>query len=1246
MSTGISELFKGLGEMQAWVLLPMAAGAALWDSALAKGANHKYIKRVNAGVNPKTGKPRYRYYYNVASGYGVHHEQHMVVGSAFKHGEGHYHITKMHDDGSVTVRHDESGHETQLSREKLSTMLHDEHGAQLARYRGRLKVRSKRSGIAGHSARARLARFEKPGAKPKAAAPSGEIEAGQRATISGGHYFVGEKVKIVGPYAGGNLKGHWVVQRENGKDMAVRASHLTPDGAKPKADDERGPDTHAYARDKNGKRMKREGADMIPASKIEGDSAAHETLAAQWDRKAAVYERTGRGLEGTAAQKRAADVADFRKQAADHRREAAKRAVGDDAAETKAEHTGVSTHWKGDRAEYTGSTREMHGGTFHEVEIKDGHLKGKKKWTQKTPQPMTLAERAAEREHSQMMSDPKKQGTLNTAQMTHEEIADHIAAHLGNPERFASTHYEKNSETTIGRLHAHDIPLDGLKSAHMRGSYVQLKYDDGEIVHVKGKSKKRTLAQIRAEAAPKPKPEAKPKADADILAGHHKGDSDATQAMHSRAQELVPGIRRQDSDTVLAEHVHGGGIKPEFIERMIKENRIAPDKKDAARAAAPKPEAPKAGAKASHAQAAQTFKDKVHIHTHVDDVVERAAEAFEAHGSAKNDKLAAELKAHVKAQNVPHWPSPGAVINRAQHKAQNYLDDPKRQAKQGARAATIKTGHETIKRSAENNATLDAHDAHSKWESRVHNDLDKTKRDATRKHEGMGTDQWPSELHAWLGEHKDTLAANLRRGRVAGALQESAPTKTRVGRRKIGIPKEKIAAAQQAARELVMAAHAQPPRPTVEKPHERQVSIALNDGNEIAAKRIRHTSGAIADAIGMTAAQKSEMDGGHVLHHISRQLVHKPEASMQDVAEASKAHAMSNLTARASGPGDHSEVGHGDAATKASKLADAQAAALPALERIEKHTGLDSGAKAVRIAHEHNTKTAKRMQALHDLKTKMHKEKVARKHAENYTSAINPKKVAALKAKLEAHPGAKGPRKSAKGAKPKTHTKESAAKRLKTFASDDDTRPTLQHMNVQSHDGQTSAVATDGHRLAIVPVHETTERGMHHASKADLARGVTAESLKEQGVTYPDINRVIPKEDTGKQHHLDAEALTHLASLGASGPRHKVDGKMKQSGGNVVTFHVGDDGHAVAAAHHGAGGGKQGEIQGEHTSGRPNPNRAKGSKRDRIGISAKYLHDALKGSKGKVRVQITDPYSPVVIHREDGEKHVIMPMRL
>jgi len=882
MSTGISELFKGMGELQAWVLLPTAAGAALWDSALAKGANHKYIKRVNAGTNPKTGKPRYRYYYNVASGYGVHHEQHMVVGSAFKHGDGHYHITKMHEDGSVTVRHDESGHETQLSREKLSTMLHDEHGAQLARYRGRLKVRSKRSGIAGHSARARLKRFEKPGAKSAEAKPEAKpktsadknsaydkadhdrLMAKMEAGVSreeleiiyrrGKSFGAGPGVRAAAAEAKRRLAPVGVTSADKAEGAKLAQEISTLDGrgqiqiipgtdpnkarkladifrkiiagvggestpgarlyvsaikrldayvAQHKADDERGPDTHAYARDKNGKRMKREGADMIPASKIEGDSAAHGALAKKWDRKADAYERTGRGLEGTAAQKRAATVADFRAQAEDHRREAVKRGG---AAGKPAEPKGAITREMEERARKADARsqarksereqqerarrerlraaedkgrkgppelhrlvarsmgrrsddkalivtdeqlRALHGShgvlthagkpyevdpTFtprprsvadlspseftnlregnpiglltHEVDPKHDrtsqrmadHLKETRPARPARYQALSIAGqledirnsstkkrgvvmhlrindkgdfdeqtinafarpgtvpvkirpehtrddliKLAEEAHAKLTKEAAKPAEKTAAKPAEKPIAQAFAGKPGKASageltaesvgfgkqeerprtaqqkahdavRFAKTgdiitvqgaqfevrpgpntevhkivrkvgHKKKELAMRItpsGLVSVHPAVRDGSMSPDLtKPAQWSAPAHSKDVTHTpKGGARanlaKRAPGELTADT---PTPKAKPKTDADILAGHHKGDSDATQAMHSRAQELVPGIRRQDSDTVLAEHVHGGGIKPEFIQRMMRENRIAADRK-------------------------------------------------------------------------------------------------------------------------------------------------------------------------------------------------------------------------------------------------------------------------------------------------------------------------------------------------------------------------------------------------------------------------------------------------------------------------------------------------------------------------------------------------------------------------------------------------------------------------------------------------------------------------------------------
>lgn len=59
--------------------LPESYGEQLW--ALAKGATHKYLKRV-----PKPGGG-YRYYYNAGHGGGVHSHEHMVEGAAFRHGD-------------------------------------------------------------------------------------------------------------------------------------------------------------------------------------------------------------------------------------------------------------------------------------------------------------------------------------------------------------------------------------------------------------------------------------------------------------------------------------------------------------------------------------------------------------------------------------------------------------------------------------------------------------------------------------------------------------------------------------------------------------------------------------------------------------------------------------------------------------------------------------------------------------------------------------------------------------------------------------------------------------------------------------------------------------------------------------------------------------------------------------------------------------------------------------------------------
>ncbi len=65
-------------------------------------------------------------------------------------------------------------------------------------------------------------------------------------------------------------------------------------------------------------------------------------------------------------------------------------------------------------------------------------------------------------------------------------------------------------------------------------------------------------------------------ADAALVAAHHQGEEGSFNRLVARAQELVPGIRSQDAIDVVAQQAHGGGVTPEFVEQLRRENRINP----------------------------------------------------------------------------------------------------------------------------------------------------------------------------------------------------------------------------------------------------------------------------------------------------------------------------------------------------------------------------------------------------------------------------------------------------------------------------------------------------------------------------------------------------------------------------------------------------------------------------------------------------------------------------------------------
>ena len=112
--------------------IPEWMGRILWVRSrgeLMKGAGHKYIRRVPT----KNPPPRYRYFYSAGGGAGLGHADEIATGAAFKlsHGgqDGHFHVVAEGEGDTVRVRHDETGHEVEITRAALAAMLHREHAS-------------------------------------------------------------------------------------------------------------------------------------------------------------------------------------------------------------------------------------------------------------------------------------------------------------------------------------------------------------------------------------------------------------------------------------------------------------------------------------------------------------------------------------------------------------------------------------------------------------------------------------------------------------------------------------------------------------------------------------------------------------------------------------------------------------------------------------------------------------------------------------------------------------------------------------------------------------------------------------------------------------------------------------------------------------------------------------------------------------------------------------------------------------
>jgi len=117
----LGRILPGEVELPEWMgaLLLAAQG-----SALVKGAGHKYIRKVRAA----NGK--WRYFYDVTGGRGAGHHEEFHEGAKFQlahEGQaGHFEVVSV-DGDTLRIKHDETGHETDVPKQALEAMLRREH---------------------------------------------------------------------------------------------------------------------------------------------------------------------------------------------------------------------------------------------------------------------------------------------------------------------------------------------------------------------------------------------------------------------------------------------------------------------------------------------------------------------------------------------------------------------------------------------------------------------------------------------------------------------------------------------------------------------------------------------------------------------------------------------------------------------------------------------------------------------------------------------------------------------------------------------------------------------------------------------------------------------------------------------------------------------------------------------------------------------------------------------------------------
>jgi hypothetical protein len=201
-----------------------------------------------------------------------------------------------------------------------------------------------------------------------------------------------------------------------------------------------------------------------------------------------------------------------------------------------------------------------------------------------------------------------------------------------------------------------------------------------------------------------------------------------------------------------------------------------------------------------------------------------------------------------------------------------------------------------------------------------------------------------------------------------------------------------------------------------------------------------------------------------------------------------------------------------------------------------------------------------------------------------------------------------------------------AIARAMSFASDDDSRPSVYGVNIGvDNDEKASAIATDGRRIAMIP----TEGYQYDSSD----RTVLDSAGNPTGGRFPDVGMAIRGARIPKGVNVDGKHFASVVSAAAKamGKRRYADGVMiRNEGGRVGMIIPGGVGIPDVPE-----GGLYVDL-GVNSSNVPDFESI---------VNVGYLSDAMKGSTGPVSIASSGDTGLIGIRRDDGERHYIAPVR-